>query len=98
MWTLKQLRENGGTPKALLDVFGASKTGPMLDLASKILAKRQAVYYFNKENGIIDDISDLDPGAEEEGKGGWGGLSEFSGRASAAVARAIANTTKEPGK
>jgi hypothetical protein len=98
MWTLKQLRENGGTPKALLDVFGASKTGPMLDLASKILAKRQAVYYFNKENGIIDDISDLDPGAEEEGKGGWGGLSEFSGRASAAVARAVANTTKEPGK
>jgi len=95
MWTLKQLRENHGSAKALLDVFHAPRTQPMLSLAATVLAKTQAIYYFNKQDGIIHDISALDPEAEEEGEGGWGGLSEFSGRASTAVARAVANTNKD---
>ena len=45
----------------------------------------------NHQSGIAHDISDLDPSEEEAGQGGWGGLSEFSGRANAAVAQAVAN-------
>lgn len=98
IWTLKHLRENGGTAKALLDVFDAPKTPPMLKLATDLMTKTQKVYYFDKEDGIVHDISELDPGSEEHGEGGWGGLSEFSGRASAAVAYAVANSDRKSSK
>jgi hypothetical protein len=91
MWTLKHLRETGANAKVLLDVFDAPKTAPMLKLATSLMTKTQKVYYFDKEDGVVRDISELDPGSEELGQGGWGGLSEFSGRANAAVAHAVAN-------
>ena len=46
---------------------------------------------------LQQDISDLDPSSEGAGEGGWGGLSEFSGRANEAVARAVANSGREGG-
>jgi hypothetical protein len=58
------------------------------------MTKTYKVHYFDKDSGITRDISDLDPDAEESGDAGWGGLSEFSGRASAAVARAVANNKR----
>jgi hypothetical protein len=94
IWALKNLRENGAKPEALLSVFGAPKTAPMLKLANDVMSKTQRVHYFDRDSGITRDISALDPGAEESGEAGWGGLSEFSGRASAAVARAVANANR----
>jgi hypothetical protein len=55
---------------------------------------RTKVYYFDRD-GVTRDISSLDTSAEEEGKAGWGGLSEFSGRANEEVARAVANAGRE---
>jgi hypothetical protein len=66
----------------------------MIALAEKVLAKTQAIHYFNRDTGTTRDISDLDPGAEEAGEAGWGGLSEFSGRANNAVADAVANSRR----
>jgi hypothetical protein len=91
MWTLKHLRESKADPKVLLDVFGAPKTPSMWDIASGILKKSVKVHYFDRDSGITRDISELDPNAEGDGNSGWGGLSEFSGRANDAVARAVAN-------
>ncbi len=91
VWALKHLRENHASPEALLDVFDAPKTPPMLDLATGIMKKDVTVHYFEREGGTTRDISNLDPAAEESGEAGWGGLTEFSGRANAAVARAVAN-------
>ena len=90
--------ENGGTAKALLDVFDAPKTPPMLKLAQDMMSKVRKAYYFDKGTGVVHDISALDPSAEEDGEAGWGGLSEFSGRASAAVASAVANVNRQPSK
>lgn len=98
LWALKHLSENGGTAKALLDVFDAPKTPPMLKLAQDMMSKVRKAYYFDKGTGVVHDISALDPGAEEDGEAGWGGLSEFSGRASAAVANAVANVNRQPSK
>ncbi|MBE7500528.1 MAG: hypothetical protein HS113_09530 [Verrucomicrobiales bacterium] len=50
------------------------------------------VHYFDRLTGATRDISELDLEAEAGGKSGWGGLSEFSGRANDAVARAVANS------
>lgn len=94
LWAIKHLSDNGGTAKAFLDMFDAPKTPPMIQLANEMMAKVRKAYYFDKSTGIVHDISSLDPGAEENGESGWGGLSEFSGRASAAVANAVANSTR----
>jgi len=98
LWALKHLSENGGTAKALLDVFDAPKTPPMLKLAQDMMSKVRKAYYFDKGTGVVHDISALEPSAEEDGEAGWGGLSEFSGRASAAVASAVANVNRQPSK
>jgi hypothetical protein len=94
MWTLKNLREHGAKPEALLEVFDAPKTQSMITLARNVLSKTQAVHYFDRDSGTTRDISNLDPGAEEAGAAGWGGLSEFSGRANNAVANAVANSNR----
>jgi AAA domain, putative AbiEii toxin, Type IV TA system len=96
VWTLRHLKENGGSPRALLEVFDAPQTPTMIKLAQTVMVRKLAVYYFDPASGSTKDISDLDPDSEATGASGWGGLSEFSGRANAAVARAVANA--RPGK
>ncbi len=94
LWALKHLRENNARPEALLEVFAAPNTPPMLKLAADVLKKITKVFYFDRDKGATTDISALDPDAEGEGGAGWGGLSEFSGRANQAVARAVANSNR----
>lgn len=94
MWALKHLRENKAKPEVLLDVFDAPKTQAMIRMAEAVLGKTSCVHYFDRQSGCARDISALDPGAEEEGNAGWGGLSEFSGRANDAVAHAVANPNR----
>jgi hypothetical protein len=91
VWALKHLKANGADPRAILDVFEADNTQSMRKLATTVMEKVVRVYYFDRETGATQDISELDPSAEEEGHSGWGGLSEFSGRANKAVARSAAN-------
>lgn len=91
MWALKHLRENKAGPEALLNVFDAPNTQGMIKLAEGVMKKIARVYYFDRESGSTRDISNLDAGSDEIGESGWGGLSEFSGRANEAVARAVAN-------
>ncbi len=95
VWALKHLRENHADAEALLNIFEASNSPPMQKLANTIMGKTVKVHYFNRETGTTSDISELDPSAEGEAEAGWGGLSEFSGRANEAVARAVANSGKE---
>ena len=95
VWALKHLRESKANPKALLNVFGVPASPTMVDLATEIMKKTAKVYYFDREGGTTRDISNLDAGAEEAGESGWGGLSEFSGRANEEVARAVANAGRE---
>jgi len=95
LWALKHLRENHAGAEALLGVFGASNSQPMQKLADTMMQKEVKVVYFNREEGRTIDISDLDSSAEEEGESGWGGLSEFSGRANVAVAQAVAREEQE---
>ena len=82
-------------PEAVLSLFDAPKTPGMLRLASDVMSKVHKVHYFDRKTGVTRDISTLDPDAEENGKAGWGGLSEFSGRVNAIVARAVANANRQ---
>ncbi len=94
VWALQRLRDNGASPSELLQVFDVEATPGMVKLAESVTKRKVKVYYFDRKGGATRDISGLDPNAEEKGESGWGGLSEFSGRANEAVARAIANSDK----
>jgi hypothetical protein len=95
IWAMRQLKGLHASPTKLLDLFDAPKTQPLRDLAKIVMAKHLKVHHFDAETGRAKDISELDPQAEEAGAAGWGGLTEFSGRANAAVARAVANANGE---
>jgi len=92
VWALRHLKANGADARSLLEIFEAKNTQSMRKLADIVMKKALKVFYFDRETGKARDISELDPSAEEEGLSGWGGLSEFSGRANKAVARSAANT------
>ncbi|NJL18958.1 MAG: ATP-binding protein [Bdellovibrionaceae bacterium] len=94
MWALKHLKEHKAKPEVLLDIFSAPTTANMIKMAEAVMRKHVRVHYFDRESGITRDISQLDPDSEATGNFGWGGLSEFSGRANDAVARAVAKREK----
>ena len=70
----------------------------MMKWAKGMMQQSARVYYFQRGSTTTRDISDLDAGAEEEGESGWGGLSEFSGRATGEVAKAVANAGRREQK
>jgi hypothetical protein len=92
IWALQRLKEHGASPPDLLRVFDVPQTPPLLQLAQEVMKRQAKVYYFDRSSGTTRDISSLNSSAEEAGESGWGGLTEFSGRASTAVARAVANS------
>jgi hypothetical protein len=91
VWALRHLKAHRCDGRDLLDIFDAKKTQSMRKMADTVLDKQIRVFYFDRDTGNTRDISELDPSAEEEGDSGWGGLSEFSGRANKVVARSAAN-------
>jgi hypothetical protein len=95
VWAIRHLKENGASANSVLDLFDAPHTQSMQKLAETVLQKRLRVHYFDREAGRTHDISALDPSQEETGDAGWGGLTEFSGRANTVVARAVANAQTE---
>jgi hypothetical protein len=97
IWALKHLREAKADPKELLKVFDVEATPSMIGIAEGVMRRTSRVYYFNRDGGTTRDISDLNTTQEVEGESGWGGLSEFSGRANEIVARAVANAARTNG-
>ena len=97
VWVLRNLRASGSSPASLLKLFDAPENPAMLEMAKKALKKDVKVYYFERDKAARD-ISDLDPSAEDSIENAWGGLTEFSGRANEAVARAVANSGNFLGK
>lgn len=82
VWAIRELKQTNPLAgmQALARIFGIDKlTVQVRAIFEAAFAKSYKVYYFNrKDEGVIaEDISSLDPGAEDEGVSGWGGLSGF---------------------
>jgi hypothetical protein len=94
LWALRAFRQHGGTERDVLDLFALPSNPETKKLCAAALdpKKLTKVYYFDRTSGSTRDISSLDPGSEEDAINGWGGLSEFSGRANDAVASLVANS------
>ena len=85
VWALRFFQDHEGTSgdvRKLLGLRSSLKTKMLADCALKSVFK---TYYFGRD-GVVRDISGLDPGSEDDAEGGWGGLTEFSGRVGDVVA------------
>ncbi len=89
VWAITRFQETPRDPRRLLGIFDCAATQPMRRLAEEVWTKRFKVYYFD-QRGRSSDISRLDPDAQNELEAHWGGLGEFSARANATVAEAVA--------
>lgn len=94
LWALRAFKEHGGTGRDVLDLFGLPSNPETKKLCAAALdtQKVTGVYYFDRKDGTTCDISSLDPSSGDEAISGWGGLSEFSGRANDAVAYVVAKS------
>lgn len=89
IWALQFMKKRGGTTKDVLNIFDLQSDAGTRSLADAALQKQLNVYYFGRD-GEVRDISNLDPGSENNVEAGWGGLTEFSGHVGQIVAR-VAN-------
>ena len=65
-------------------------------LARLALTKIFKVYSFRR-GAPVEDISGLDPMSESTEEAGWGGLTEFSGRVGAVIAKVARRADNERG-
>ena len=85
MWALGFLQHNDGRVPDVLKLLGLRSTNPAKRLADAALQSRLRVYYFSRDRAV-HDISQLDPGADDEAEREWGGLTSFPGAAGEIVA------------
>jgi AAA domain, putative AbiEii toxin, Type IV TA system len=94
VWAIRELTQvaKPAAHAALKGIFGVARmTPPIESIFDAALSKDYRTYFFDRtESGVVTrDISSLDPGSDDEGTAGWGGLSGFSGRIAELVGRAI---------
>lgn len=91
LWMMKILKEYKARWQLVCQAFGV-KTGPMQQVAKSALDKNYKAFLFEfTEEGKVNsvDISDLDPGSEDERVSGWGGLTAYSSRFAEVVRTAV---------
>lgn len=89
-WAFNLLKKSKVSDDALFDLFEIKKTAPTKRLFENILSdKKINTYYFSREDNkvISRDITTLDASSEDEAISEWGGLSQFSGKATDVVSK-----------
>ncbi|MBI5177788.1 MAG: ATP-binding protein [Nitrospinae bacterium] len=87
-WAIKKLQVGNAVPSELLKIFNVKYSQSLGKVAESISKKTINVHYFNRE-GIVKDISSLDPSADDDSESLWGGLAEFSARANEVVSKLV---------
>ena len=94
VWALRFFQGHGGTSGDVRKLLGLRSTNKTRRLADRALESEFRTYYFGRD-GAVHDISGLDPGSEDDAEGGWGGLTEFSGRVGDVVAEVAGRAPPE---
>jgi hypothetical protein len=96
VWALKNINENNGDAKDVLELFEVEKDQQVLNIVRSALEKEYKVYYFEPdEKGMVTvkDISRLDPFSEDY----WGGLEKFNTKACDVVAEVVTRSYARSG-
>lgn len=91
VWMLQRLKEYKASWRLLCEGLGVEPKQGMKAVAVSALARDYRVHLleFGKDRKVTSkDISRLDPGSEDEGEAGWGGLTGFSSRFGEVVRKA----------
>lgn len=92
LWMLRRLKEHGARWQLICEAFDVPASQQMQKVARATVEKDYKVHLlaFGDDGRVRSkDISELDPGAEDEQVAGWGGLTAFSSRFGAAVRTAV---------
>jgi len=93
IWALQVFQKYRGTERDVRRLFELKANNFTRALAQQALDKTYRVYFFSR-SGAVQDISELDPGAERPEEAGWGGLTEFSGHVGDLVAEVVTRHKK----
>ena len=94
VWALRFLQENGGRVNDVLRLLNLASRPKTKKIATAALDSELRTYYFGRD-GMVRDISGLDPGSDDIAEGGWGGLTGFSGRVGDVVAEVAGRSPAE---
>lgn len=89
-WAIRTLQDNKGTPEALFELFDLPNSPGMRDVFGAVLFDKvvKSFYFEPGEKGVSTrDISSLDPFSEDDFIADWGGITQFSSRASDVISR-----------
>ena len=92
VWMMRRLKENEARWQLVCEAFDVPGSAQMQRVAKEALLKEYRVHHlaFESDGRVYSqDISELDPGSEDERVSGWGGLTEFSSRFGDAVRTAV---------
>lgn len=93
IWAITEIKQSNADPSLLMELFDLPKSAGIKELCETIVHKKRfKSYYFDKKSDgkvAVKDISTLDPGDDDITVSGWGGLTEFSGKASDIVSKAV---------
>lgn len=89
VWGIRFAQQYGGNEADVLRMLALPNNAEMRPVAKSALASALKVYFFQRD-GVVKDISELDPSSQDLSEATWGGLTEFGGRVSEVVAQ-IAN-------
>lgn len=88
IWAIQAIRKHKEKKKFFMELFDLPMNAQTTSIAEGALKKKYKVHYFNRGGSVLD-ISNLDPGSEDEREAGWGGLTDFSSRAADVVGKAM---------
>ena len=94
-WAFNTIKGSDASPaqkeKMLLKMFAAEHLENIFRLAKGIFEKSVNTYFFaDKGEGVVtQDISNLDVASDDQNMADWGGLSQFSDKASEVVSQVI---------
>lgn len=89
-WAYNLLKKSNVNDNALFELFDLKKTALTKKLFENFLSKKKInTYYFSRENNkiITKDITSLDAGSDEDAISEWGGLSQFSAKATSVISK-----------
>jgi hypothetical protein len=96
-WAIRTLQENKGTPEALFELFDLPDSSGMRKVFNSVLFDKvvRSFYFEPGEKGVTTrDISSLDPFSEDDSIADWGGITQFSSRASDVISRLMQESSE----
>ena len=93
VWSLGVIQECGGDESDVRRLLGLNKTPATVDMAECAVAAKLKCYFFSRDQAA-QDITTLDPGADDAAVSDWGGLSEFASRSGEIVAALVQRQVK----